>query len=93
MSEIANAHPIQRLRGTKAVSSGLVSSICECVINKEWASSEKIDIKTLTYLPRSGKVLYRFQIKDDIEAARIEATKAYSQYVEEQKDEPTKIAS
>jgi hypothetical protein len=29
--------------------------------------------------------LFRFQIKDDIKAARIEATKAYSQYVEEPK--------
>jgi hypothetical protein len=45
MSEIANAYPIQRLRGAKAVTSGLVSSICECAINEEWASSEKIDIK------------------------------------------------
>ncbi len=30
-------------------------------------------------------VLFRFQIKDDIKAARIEATKAYGQYVEEPK--------
>jgi hypothetical protein len=29
--------------------------------------------------------LFRFQIKDDIKAARTEATKAYSQYVEEPK--------
>jgi hypothetical protein len=29
--------------------------------------------------------LFRFQIKDEIEAARIEATKAYNQYVEEPK--------
>jgi hypothetical protein len=28
---------------------------------------------------------FRFQIKDDIKAARIEATKAYKQYVEEPK--------
>ena len=28
---------------------------------------------------------YRFQIKDEIKAARIEATKAYTQYVEEPK--------
>jgi len=29
--------------------------------------------------------LYQFQIKDDIKAARTEATKAYRQYVEEPK--------
>jgi len=33
MSEIANAHPIQRLRGTDAVAGVLVSSSCERVIS------------------------------------------------------------
>jgi hypothetical protein len=32
-----------------------------------------------------GVFLFRFQIKDEIKAARIEATKAYGQYVEEPK--------
>jgi hypothetical protein len=36
--------------------------------------------------------LFRFQIKDDIKAARKKATKAYSQYVEEPSTKPTKIA-
>jgi hypothetical protein len=30
-------------------------------------------------------ILYQFQIKDAVKAARIEATKAYSQYIEEPK--------
>jgi hypothetical protein len=30
-------------------------------------------------------VLYQFQIKDEIKAARIEATKAYNTYIEEPK--------
>jgi len=30
-------------------------------------------------------ILYQFQIKDAVKAARIEATKAYNQYVEEPK--------
>ena len=30
-------------------------------------------------------VLYQFQIKDEIKAARIEATQAYRQYIEEPK--------
>ncbi|MFZ3209119.1 MAG: hypothetical protein WA140_09840 [Geobacteraceae bacterium] len=40
-------------------------------------------------LPAVGNVRarteYQFQIKDAVKAARIEATKAYSQYVEEPK--------
>ena len=33
----------------------------------------------------NSNILFRFQIKSDIKAARIEATKAYRQYVEEPK--------
>ena len=33
----------------------------------------------------SPRYLFQFQIKDEIKAARIEATKAYKQYVEEPK--------
>jgi len=37
-------------------------------------------------------VPFQFQIKDEIKAARIEATKAYMQYAMGAEDEPTKIA-
>jgi hypothetical protein len=37
-------------------------------------------------------VLFRFQIKDDIKAAREKATKAYKQYAEVSSTKPTKIA-
>jgi hypothetical protein len=36
-------------------------------------------------------LLFLFQIKDEIKAARIEATKAYNTYVEEPKMKPTKM--
>jgi hypothetical protein len=34
---------------------------------------------------KTTAILYQFQIKDEIKAARIEATKAYREYVEEPK--------
>jgi hypothetical protein len=50
----------------------------------EWSFS-CIAGKFLQYRKRGGEILYQFQIKDEIKAARIEATKTYITYVEELK--------
>lgn len=36
-------------------------------------------------VPNPAELLFKFQIKDEIKAARIEATMAYIEYVEEPK--------
>ena len=56
--------------------------------NPLWSRSASYAIPRLPSLLKKCKMtqfLYRFQIKDEIKAARIEATKAYSTYVEEPK--------
>jgi hypothetical protein len=51
----------------------------------EISCNDRCDMIDMRLRVRGYHLLYQFQIKDAVKAARIEATKAYSQYVEEPK--------